>query len=305
MEVDLEDVQRLRFADGSPVRAASAVSPLGDRLLIAQDDGNHAAWLHGGFATRLRLLPPVDGLDVFEEAAGTKHLKPDLEAACQVEVDGARAVLLLGSGSSPARMRSVLVRLDSGEPQVEVADLTPLYALVAEALGVAADVLNMEGACLVGEAFRWYQRGLPSAGFPSTSVDLHLPTLLQAARGVQPPDAVPITNPRPYDLGEVDGVGLAVTDAAALPDGAILVSAAAEDAPNPRDDGPVVGSALVRLKDHDVVGHAVLPLVDGEVCKVEGLTILDADDGGARVLGVVDADDPTAASLAVRLRVSW
>ena len=201
-------------------------------------------------------------------------------------------------------MRSVLIRPGNGEPEVAVADLTPLYPRIAAALGVAEDVLNMEGACVVGDVLRWYQRGLPSAGVPSASVDLGLAALLDLARGGRP-EAVTVTGPRHYDLGEVDGVGLAVTDAVRLPGGDVLVSAAAEDAPNVRDDGPVVGSALVRLADHHVVDHAVLPLVEGEVCKVEGLTVLDADDGGATVLGVVDADDPTAPSLAVRLRVSW
>jgi hypothetical protein len=42
-----------------------------------------------------------------------------------------------------------------------------------------------------------------------------------------------------YDLGTADGVALAVTDALALPDGTVLVSAAAEDTPDPYEDGPV------------------------------------------------------------------
>ena len=54
-------------------------------------------------------MPPVEGLDTFEEASGTKALKPDLEAA--VALPGG-AVLALGSGSTAARMRSVLVAPD-------------------------------------------------------------------------------------------------------------------------------------------------------------------------------------------------
>ena len=46
----------------------------------------------------------------------------------------------------------------------------------------------------------------------------------------------------------VAGVGLAVTDAVALPDGLVLVSAAAEDSPSTYDDGPVVGSALAAAR---------------------------------------------------------
>ena len=113
-----------------------------------------------------------------------------------------------------------------------------------------------------------------------------------------------MSNPRHYDLGEVHGVGLGITDAVALPGGAVLVSAAAEDSPNPRDDGPVVASALVRI-DGDVVADVTpLPLVDGRVCKVEGLMLLDTDQAHTRLLAVVDVDDPGSPSLAVRLRVS-
>ena len=42
-------------------------------------------------------------------------------------MDGGPAVLLLGSGSSPRRMRGVLVRLVDGEPVATAADLGPLY----------------------------------------------------------------------------------------------------------------------------------------------------------------------------------
>ena len=309
MRVELEHVDRLRFADGSPVRAASAVTGFDGGLLVAQDDTTHAAWVRDGVAARVRLFAPVEGHDVFEEASGTKDLKPDLEAAVPVELPlslgGAPAVLLLGSGSSSRRMRSALVRSYDGDPHVTVADLDPLYAAVADALGVTADDLNLEGACQVGAVLRWFHRGLPSAGLPAGSVDLGLAEVLAAASGTGDPAAVPVRDPRHYDLGEVEGVGLAVTDAVVLPDGSVLVSAAAEDAPNARDDGPVVGSALVRLDGEDTVGLAALPPVEGQVCKVEGITVLDAGAGTATVLGVVDADDPTAPSLAVRLRVTW
>jgi len=305
MKIELESVERLRFPDGSPVRAASAVAPWGDGFLVAQDDATHAAWVRDGIATPLRLLPPVDGRDVFDEASGTKDLKPDLESACTVVVDGRPAVLLLGSGSSPARMRSALVRTGAGAPQVVATDLSPLYAAVAGALGVTPEVLNMEGACLVGGALRWFHRGRPSAGVPSASADLDPAALVAAASGLAAPEAVAVRGVREYDLGDVEGVGLAVTDAVALPDGGVLVSAAAEDSPNPRDDGPVTGSALVRLREHDVLDLVVLPRLEGEVAKVEGLTVLDADAGGATLLAVADADDPTAPSLAVRIRLRW
>jgi hypothetical protein len=43
VDVRVEGVERLQFADGSPVRAASAVVPFGAGSLVVQDDATHAA----------------------------------------------------------------------------------------------------------------------------------------------------------------------------------------------------------------------------------------------------------------------
>ena len=304
MEVEVESVRALRFDDGGPVRAASAIAPFGDGWLVAQDDSTFAAWSRQGSIAPLRLLPPVEGLDVFSERDGTKRLKPDLEAACEVLVDGALAVLLLGSGSSPARMRAVLVRRDD-PPTVVAADLAPLYALVAEALGIDEALLNFEGACRVGESLRWFNRGNLSAGLSSASVDLDLETLTAAVLGRGAAGAVRVGRVQEYELGEVEGVGLAVTDAVALPDGRILLSTAAEDTPNAVDDGPVVATALALVDDTAVLAVAPLPEVDGEPHKVEGLVLLEALPDGVRLLAVVDGDDPDAPSPELVLRVRW
>ncbi len=94
MEIVLEGVRELRFTDGAPVRAASGVARFGDGFLVAQDDATHAAWFSDGPATPVRLLPPSEGRDTFDEASGTKHLKPDLEAACEVTThDASRCVV--------------------------------------------------------------------------------------------------------------------------------------------------------------------------------------------------------------------
>jgi hypothetical protein len=305
VEIELEGVEPLRLADDSPVRAASAVAPLGDGYLVVQDDATHGVWFREGSGSAVRLLPAVEGLEVFDEASGTKHLKPDLEAACQVIVDDRAALLVMGSGSSPHRMRWSLLTLDGVTPQHEAVDMTPLYGAVAEALSVDPDALNLEGACVLDRTLRWFHRGLPSAGWPSGSVDLDLDEALGAVLGRTPPGSVRPTGPHHYDLGDADGVGLAVTDAVLLPGGKILLSAAAEDSPNARDDGPVVGSALVLLRDRTVEVRAPLPLVHGEVPKVEGLMVLEAGDHSARLLAVIDDDDTQTPSLALRLHVRW
>jgi hypothetical protein len=305
VQVEVESVRALRFDDGAPVRAASAIAPFGDGWLIAQDDSTFAAWSTGGSVARLRVLPSVEGLDEFSEREGTKHLKPDLEAACEVRVDDAPAVVLLGSGSGPARMRAVLVRQGPHAPNVVVTDLSPVYARAAEVLGIGIGWLNFEGACRVGETLRWFNRGNLSAGLPSASVDLDLATLMAAVLGRGDADAVRVGRLQEYELGEVEGVGLAVTDAVALGDGRILLSTAAEDTPNAVDDGPVVATALAVVDDQSVLDVAALPEVDGEPHKVEGLVVQETTSDAVRLLAVTDGDDPDAPSPELVLRVRW
>ena len=285
----------LRFDDGTPVRAASAVTAYEGGWLVVQDDATHGAWWRDDSISRVRVFPAVEGHDVFSAADGTKHLKPDLEAGCPVP----GGVLLLGSGSTPARMRGALLAGPSAP--VQVADLAPLYAAVTEALGLDPALLNLEGACLVGDALRWFHRG--AADVPSASVDVDLAGLLACFRAGGGAEDVRVSGLRTYDLGTVDGVALAVTDALALDDGTVLVSAAAEDTPNPYDDGPVVGTALALLDDDGVRAVARLPDVGGEPVKVEGLAPRTVRPDGLEVLAVVDADDPDQPSAALVLDV--
>jgi len=303
VRISVDGVRALRFDDGTPVTAASAIAPLGEGWLVAQDDATSAAWRRAGSTTPLRLLPPVEGHDRFSSAAGTKHLKPDLEVACPAEVGGEPAVLLLGSGSTPRRMRGVLVRLEDGRPVVQAADLDALYGRVAERLGLSADQLNLEGASRHGATLRWFNRGNLAAGVRSGSVDVPVADLVAAVRGQAGAAEVPVDGPLSYDLGAVRGVGLAVTDAIALPDGRLLVSAAAEDTPNAVDDGEVVATALALLDGGQVLAVAAVPEVDGRVQKVEGLALRESGDGAARLLAVVDADDPGSPSVELDLRV--
>ena len=238
---------------------------------------------------------------VFGPADGTKHLKPDLETAFPVVASGTSGVLVMGSGSLPARMRGVLVTA-SGATVVS-AELNELYAQVAAALDVPLDDLNLEGACQVDGVVRWFLRGSSALGLADASVDVELDALLAVFAGEREAGAVPVTAPRRYDLGTVDGVGLAVTDAVALPDGRLLLSAAAEDTPNAVDDGPVVGGALVLVDAHEVRGIAELPHVDGVPPKVEGLALVAAGDGWLDLLAVVDEDREGAPSAALELRL--
>jgi hypothetical protein len=130
-----------------------------------------------------------------------------------------------------------------------------------------------------------------------------LADLVAAVLGRTTPDAVSIEEPRIYDLGQMEGVGLAVTDAVALPDGRELLSAAAEDSSNAIDDGPVVATAIVLVDGGTVLDLAPIPEVDGHVHKVEGMAVRGFDGKRVDLLAVVDDDDPSRPSAELDLRV--
>jgi hypothetical protein len=305
VRVEIEHEAVLRFGAGTPVRAASAIAPLGGGWLVAQDDATHAAWLRPDGTTPVRVLPAVDGHDVFSSAAGTKHLKPDFEAACEVGVGDVVGVLLLGSGSTRARMRSSLVTPAGQGTDFVVADLTGLYVAIADALGTPDGQLNLEGACRHGDRLRWFQRGNPAAGVPSASIDVDVHGLLLAATGRLSPEAVFVEGVRRYDVGADREIPVSVTDAVTLPDGRILLSTVAENTANPVDDGPVVAAALALVDDDRVEAVTALPRRGNAVQKVEGLALDSADHNGVRLLAVVDADDPDTPSTMLHLRVLW
>ena len=170
-------------------------------------------------------------------------------------------------------------------------------------LGLPMDHLNLEGASRHGGTVRWFNRGNLSAGVRSASVDVPLEGLVAAVLGRGDAGSVPVEQPREYELGEVEGVGLAVTDAIALPDGRTLLSAAAEDTPNAVDDGPVVATAIALLDGERVLAVAPIPEVDGHVHKVEGLALRRVEGDQVHLLAVVDDDDTTTPSAELDLRV--
>jgi hypothetical protein len=312
LSVEVHRTTSLRFDDGSPVRAASAIAPFGPGWLIAQDDTTHAAWWRDDAVTPLRLFPPVDGHDLFAEEHGTKWLKPDLEAACAVDAGGTPGTLLLGSGSLPNRTRVALVIDGPDRPRVTTADLTAHYDLVGRALGVPETRRNLEAACVVGDHLRWFQRGDRRRGVVDASVDVDLAALLAAVTGDADPATVPFGDVRRYDLGvlgerETAGgsVPLAITDAVSLDDGRVLVSAVAEDTDDPVADGPVSAAGIAVFDGEEVAAWTLLPPdASGVVPKVEGLAILPASTATLELLAVVDADDHALASPVLYLTVS-
>jgi hypothetical protein len=271
------------------VSAASGLVRAGNWLHVVADDSLFLATfpLEGDAPGQLlRLFPGELPL----EPKARKALKPDHEALCLLSglKDAPHgALLVVPSGSTPVRMKGALVPLAAdgsiGGPVREV-DFTRLYAQLTRELGP----LNVEGAALAGARLRLLNRGNGDQGADAV-VDLDAGRVLRTleANETLQPDVVRIV--RRWELGRAGTVRLSFTDAAPLPDGRVVFTAAAEDTRDAYADGAVMGSAVGVLAPDG--SPMFLDGVDAKV-KLEGVDAR-VERGRIHLLLVADADDPS------------
>lgn len=301
----------LRYADGPApaldrpghVRAASALVATPHGHLVIQDDALFLACRAPSGRVEAMTLPAPDGVRLFGDDRGNKAAKLDLEAALAWPGPAGLVLLALGSGSTPARERVVVLPLPDGPPELRPA--AGLYRVLRQALpGVA---LNVEGAFrTVHGDLRLLQRGNGPGGVDAT-VDLDGAWVGAWLLGLETePLLRGVTR---WHLGALSGVPLSWTDGLPLPGGADdadrwLFSAAAEASPDTVRDGPVTGSVLGWA---DEAGGAWTVVLDEAgapaILKIEG--IASGDDG--TVLAVTDADDVHAPAelLTLALQGGW
>jgi hypothetical protein len=190
----------------------------------------------------------------------------------------------MGSGSRPNRYTGVLLGLDTlGDinSAPRLIDLSLLYdAIRAEVVD-----LNIEGAVIADDRLILVQRGnkVSANALIVCALDSFIDDLaLHNAPRLRAPPVL-----RTVELGGIDGVPLSFTDAAGLPDGNLLFTAAAENTDNSFDDGACSGSAIGIV---DANGNVVTIERLDQPYKVEGVAAtIDAD--GIHLLLVTDADD--------------
>jgi hypothetical protein len=297
----------VRDGAGTPqafVRAASGLCWFRGRLAIVQDDALLLALLDpdSDAVAALELPLRADGARFFDVERGNKRDKPDLEACLAIELGGQPALLAFGSGSRPNRECVAIVRPEGAGYRSELLEAHALYAALRALPGFLSSELNLEGAALVGDRLRVFQRSngspLPGAAPLCATVDLQLGAFLAYIEdpAARPPPA--LEQVRRYDLGSIGSARLTFTDACTLRADALLFTASAEASPNAYDDGAVAGSALGKIEPS---GTRWCALRDerGQLMqdKVEGVALDPRDP--SRAFLVFDPDDHrTPATLA-------
>lgn len=282
------------------VSAASGLARVRGKLFIVADDEHHLGVLDEYSCAPVRLLRAFDS-DLPPSEAERKASKPDLEALLALPTMpgyATGALLALGSGSRPTRRVGVLAALDEhGEVSFPIrhVDLSPLYG----PLSAAFDNLNIEGAFVSSEALHLLQRSSKSDP-RNACICFHWSEILQWLTGLAPAPAVKTILFQA--LGAIDGVPLGFTDGAALPGGAWVFSAVAEDTEDSYADGACKGAVLGFVDAHGSL--CSLQSIEGSP-KVEGIAAQTEGDR-LTVTMVTDADDPAQASklLSVTLTLS-
>jgi hypothetical protein len=225
------------------ISAASGLVKVNDLLYVVADDERHL----GIFSAHH--VGPGELVRLFEGTLPDKYKKrkaekPDLETLLLLPTFAGYphgALLAMGSGSKPNRDTGVLLGID-GLGNINSAPKLIDFSLIYDALRAEVDGLNIEGAVIAGGQLILLQRG--NKGAVNALIECELESFIDDLAANKAPRlrAPPVV--RNIPLGDIDGVPLSFTDAAALPDGNILFTAAAENTDNSFDDGACGGSAI-------------------------------------------------------------
>ena len=199
--------------------------------VVADDENSLYIFGPDGSTRRIALLPG----ELPDKKSARKKQKADFEILVDLPDHG---LLAMGSGSRRTRERAVLLDRDE---RTCVIDTSVLCACLRETF---AD-LNLEGAALVGDEFVLLQRGNRSdqrtALIFIAMGDLQQALASQRFAITRPPRIVDL------DLGMRDDVPWSCTDLTVCGDGDLLASAVLENTDDAYQDGPCLGSALVRM----------------------------------------------------------
>lgn len=283
----------------SHLSAASGLVRIASNLYVIADDEHYLGVFGATGDTPGRLIRILPGT-LPETKEERKAVKPDFEALTCLPASEHfpfGALLAVGSGSTVARRRGVILPLDAVDAVsdlVRIVDLSLLY----ERLGNHIEEINIEGAAVQGDRLILLQRG--NVNNPkSACISLSLPDFYAIAFGAMSGNDAMDMHVTEYVLGEINNVPLCFSDAVALPNGDLLFSAIAEDTGDSYNDGACIGAAVGILKADGSL-HAVLPLATAY--KVEGI---DASVIGSVVhlMLVTDADDAEQPALLLTAEV--
>lgn len=245
------------------VSAASGLVLKDGQFYIVADDDLSAVVVEQSDLTKGRTITLFSGA-LAEEKKLRKKTKPDLESIVQLPSGD---LLCVPSGSEKNRGRGILIK--AGTEEIKPVDFTQLFSELRKTFSE----LNIEGAVMIDEWLRLFQRGNGKKQQNGT-VDVHLAELLQGK--------IKISFVKHYELGKQNGANLSFTDAT-VANNKIYFLAVAEDCESTYLDGEVKGSVLGTMD------------LKGKLLKLEALDLKSKPEGlctdGENYYFVTDDDD--------------
>ncbi len=268
--------------------SASGVEIIGPVAYVIGDDSPYLYLLD---AATLAVLSRVALFDTAAFGTGRipKATKPDLEAMTALTwPDGRAGVLVLGSGSTPAREVGWFVPV-AGQPPQRV-DLSALYQQLRTQLPPGVG-LNLEAAATTEAELLLLQRTVGRADAALLFALPLAPVLHQLAGTAGAP--VPAARRLVFELPQIDGCPAGFSGATFV-QGRLFVAASVENTRDAVLDGAVLGSfvGVVELAGPHAT-FARLAWADGRpyAGKVEGLAVRQQlADGQVELLLVTDDD---------------
>jgi hypothetical protein len=280
--------------------AASGLVNIDRTLYVVADDENHLGVFSADNHAPGDLIRLFEGT-LPEKTKKRKAEKRDLETLTHLPAfAGYRhgALLALGSGSKPNRATGVLLGLGANgqvNTEPEHIDFASLY----DDLRQEFDVLNIEGAVILGDDIVLLQRG--NKGSKNGLIRFPIENFLHDLATGKAPRLHCAPTSHIVDLGNVDDVPLCFTDGAELANGALLFTAVAEDTDNAIDDGACKGSAVGIISADGKIAR--MERID-PAYKVEGV-VASLRDQHIHVQLVTDGDDASKPAWLLSAALSW
>lgn len=288
MRISMRAMRTLKNELDQGVKAASGLVKTANTFYVIADDEISLAEFNFEGDTKAHYTKLIEK-ELPQDPKERKRQKPDWESLVQLELSKGKKILLaVPSGSTENRVTGAFVSLDTaGFVDQNSNAITADFSEIFKSLKAKITDLNIEGACVVNNRLKLFQRGNGAEG-RNAVIDLDLAgfcTDLKNRAAIQAQHILAITD---YNLGYLNGHKLDFTDACVVND-KIWFLAVAEDSQSTYDDGQYCGAIIGCL---DSSGKEIARYEIDCATKPEGLWV-DLEDHRWCFYVVTDADSST------------
>lgn len=243
MGISLRAMRTLKDENNKGVKAASGLVKVGSTFYVIADDEVSLAEFKFEGDTKANYLKLLEK-ELPQDPVARKKQKPDWESLVQIEIAKDKKILLaVPSGSTENRMTGAFLRLDqSGFIDKNSKPMTVDFSEIYNSLKVQFAELNIEGACVLSNKLKLFQRGNGAAG-KNAVIDIDLAGFCNDLDNAVPIKAQHVLGVTEYNLGLLDGHKLDFTDACVVGD-KVWFLAVAEDSQSTYDDGQYYGAII-------------------------------------------------------------